>query len=67
MCLNKNIITNTCWQCTAINPIMTVSVGAKTIPPFLKASPIPNIPAPILPRNKCIRVSAYLKVETVPK
>lgn len=41
----------------------TVRIGPKTIPPFLKASPIPKIPAPTLPRNRCISVSTYLQID----
>lgn len=59
---NSEPLTNTCWQWTDIIPIRMVSVGAKIIPPFLKPSPIPNTPAPMLPRNRCIRVSTYLDV-----
>lgn len=57
-----SIHTNTCWQCTDISPIKTVRIGPKMIPPFLKASPMPKIPAPTFPRNRCMRVSTYLKI-----
>ena len=47
-----------------MTPIRTVSIGASTIPPFLNASPMPNIPAPMFPRRMCMSVSIYLWIET---